>query len=202
MTPVPTAQHTRQRIIKAAFEEFYHHGFQGGSINRIVETAGITKGALFHHFKGKNDLGYAVLEEAIKPSIAKYWVDPLNQSVDPVEGMKDLVKERMKDEMLCMKELTHGCPLNNLAQEMSPLDETFRKSIESVYQMWRNAIRDAMARGMKTGLVRADAEPEHIASFLVASLAGIVGNAKTAQSFDLLKSCAIGLFAYLDSLKA
>jgi len=44
---------TRRRILKAAFGEFYRNGFQGGSLNRIVEGAGTTKGALFHHFEGK-----------------------------------------------------------------------------------------------------------------------------------------------------
>ena len=53
-------ENTRRKILEAAFAEFYKNGFQGGSINHIVEEAGATKGALFHHFKGKNDLGYAV----------------------------------------------------------------------------------------------------------------------------------------------
>src|SRR5437867_7749611 len=61
---------TRRKILHAAFEEFYRHGFQGGSLNHIVDTAGATKGALFHHFEGgKNDLGYAVVEEVIQPRI-------------------------------------------------------------------------------------------------------------------------------------
>src|SRR5438874_1220783 len=46
-------ENTRQRILDAAFDEFYRNGFQGGSLNRIVDDAATTKGALFHHFKGK-----------------------------------------------------------------------------------------------------------------------------------------------------
>ena len=56
---------TRDRILGTAFNEFYRHGFQGGSINRIVADAGITKGALFHHFAGKNELGYHVVDEVM-----------------------------------------------------------------------------------------------------------------------------------------
>jgi AcrR family transcriptional regulator len=57
---------TRARILEAAFQEFYHHGFQGGSLNRIADAAGATKGALFHHFDGKNALGYAVVDEVLR----------------------------------------------------------------------------------------------------------------------------------------
>ena len=57
---------TRGKILNAAFLEFYKHGFQGGSLNHIVEMAGTTKGALFHHFpRGKQQLGYAVVDEVI-----------------------------------------------------------------------------------------------------------------------------------------
>ena len=38
-------ENTRRRILKAAFGEFYRNGFHGGSLNRIVEKAGTTKGA-------------------------------------------------------------------------------------------------------------------------------------------------------------
>ena len=61
----------RSRILMAAFEQFYRNGFQGGSLSQIVEKAGTTKGALFHHFDGKNDLGYAVVEEVILPKLSR-----------------------------------------------------------------------------------------------------------------------------------
>jgi AcrR family transcriptional regulator len=54
---------TRLKILQAAFDEFYKWGFQAASLNHIVESARATKGALFHHFKGKNKLGYALLDE-------------------------------------------------------------------------------------------------------------------------------------------
>jgi AcrR family transcriptional regulator len=63
--PARTPAATRQKILEAAFAEFYKNSFQGGSLNQVVETAGTTKGALFHHFAGKQELGYAVVNEII-----------------------------------------------------------------------------------------------------------------------------------------
>ncbi len=193
-------EETRRRILKAAFGEFYRNGFQGGSLNRIVEEAGTTKGALFHHFEGKNDLGYAVVEEVIQPRIKALWFDPLAGSIDPIADVKRTVRQFVKEEQANGR-LVQGCPLNNLAQELSPLDEGFRRRIEGVYTAWRESLEAAFVRGIKSGKVRKDISPRNVAAFIVAALAGIIGTAKNAQSEELLRQAGEGLFDYLDSLR-
>jgi AcrR family transcriptional regulator len=199
-TPTRAPEDTRRRILQAAFVEFYRNGFQGSSLNRIVNEAGTTKGALFHHFTGKNDLGYAVVEEVIQPHIKARWLDPLADSIDPIADMKRAVLHFVKAEQESGR-LVQGCPLNNLAQEMSPLDEGFRKRIEKVYTAWRESIESAFARGVKAGKVRKAFSPKIGAAFVVAALAGIIGTAKNSQSEELLKQAGEGLFDYLDSLR-
>lgn len=191
---------TRRRILQAAFAEFYRSGFQGGSLNRIVEEAGTTKGALFHHFKNKNDLGYAVVEEVIQPRIKANWLDPLADSIDPIADVKRAMRQFAKEEQANGR-LVQGCPLNNLAQEMSPLDEGFQRRLEKVYSAWRESLGAAFARGIKAGKVRKAISPRNAAAFVVAALAGIIGTAKNAQSEELLKQAGEGLFDYLDSLR-
>src|ERR1041385_9022753 len=129
-------QATRDKILTAAFEEFYRQGFQGGSLNHIVEKAGITKGALFHHFKGKQELGYAVLDEVIGPLLHQRWLAPLTHSHHPIADMKRAFRQYIKEDIES-GHFVQGCPLNNMAQEMSPLDEGFRKRIDKLYAAWR-----------------------------------------------------------------
>jgi AcrR family transcriptional regulator len=193
-------ENTRRKILKAAFDEFYRNGFQGGSINQIVDRAGTTKGALFHHFNGKNDLGYAVVEEVIEPQMKKRWSALLADSIDPITDLKRAFREYRKDE-IASGMLLHGCPLNNLAQEMSPLDEGFRKRIDKVYASWRESLSKAFARGIKAGKVRKGINPDRVAAFVVAAQTGMIGTAKNAQSDELLTQAAQALFDYLDSLK-
>ena len=193
-------ENTRRKILEAAFDEFYRNGFQGGSINRIVDQAGTTKGALFHHFDGKDDLGHAVVEEVIQPQMKKRWLDLLEKSVDPVDDLKRAFREYRKDELRTGL-LLHGCPLNNLAQEMSPLDEGFRKRIDKVYASWRECMSQAFARGIKAGTVRKGVSPDKVAAFVVAAQTGMIGTAKNAQSDELLVQSAQALFDCLDSLK-
>ncbi len=191
------AEKTRRRILDTAFTEFYHNGFQGGSINRIVTDASITKGALFHHFKGKNELGCKVIDEKIRPVVEEHWIQPLAESIDPINDIKSLLDQHRPANK---EELCQGCPLNNLAQEMSPLDEGFRERINAIYDDWRASFAQALTRGIKSGKVRSDVIPEQSAAFIIASMAGIIGTAKTAQSVELLQTCAAGLRQYLDTL--
>jgi TetR/AcrR family transcriptional repressor of nem operon len=197
---IRTPQNTREKILRTAFEEFYRNGFQSGSLNRIIEDAGVTKGALFHHYDGKQALGFAVIEEIISGRIAERWSKPLAKSVDPVADIQQIVKNIMKQNVEG-NGLDHGCPLNNLAQEMSPLDEGFRLRIEKIYDAWRDGIEAALERGVKTGHVRKSIAPRQVAAFVVAAMTGIIGTAKNAQSEDLMRAAGAVLIDYLEGLK-
>jgi len=202
MTTIKAPEETRNRILESAFDEFYHHGFQGGSLNRIIEKARTTKGALFHHFKGKNDLGYAVVDQLMVKQLQERWIEPLNASTNPIESIKVILRKSMADcasnngEIIC-----NGCPMNNLAQEMSPLDEGFRVRLENAYARWREAIHNAICRGIENGFVNKNVAPDAVAAFFVASITGTIGTVKNAQSHELLHLIVEETFRYLDALK-
>jgi AcrR family transcriptional regulator len=191
---------TRQLILRTAFEEFYRYGFQGGSLNRIVEETGLTKGALFHHFAGKQELGYAVVDEVIWPRFKAAWIDPLEHSEDPINDTKRLLLH-MAEKGGPSGSLVQGCPVNNLAQEMSPLDEEFRRRLERIYAAWRQAFATALANSIKAGKVRKDISPVKVAAFVVAAVTGIIGTVKNAQDRQLLRDAGSALLDYLDSLR-
>jgi TetR/AcrR family transcriptional repressor of nem operon len=197
---VKAPEQTRGRILQSAYEEFHRNGFQGASINSIVTSAGITKGALFHHFSGKNALGYAVVEEVLKPMVRKVWVEPMIQCEDPIQALKDLLSCFREDMKQNPTIVLNGCPVNNLAQEMSPLDEEFRTRLEAIYDEWRGAIAAAFARGIENGTVRPEVSPAATAVFLVSAFEGIIGAIKSSRSITLAKHAVSGLFDYLDSL--
>jgi len=201
MTPVKAPEDTRNRILQTAFEEIHKNGFQGSSINQIVEEAGITKGALFHHFKSKKELGYAVIDEIIHGMIKEEFIDTLNDSSDPIQDLKNLILTNRKQAWEDPSHLCNGCPLNNLAQEMSPLDEGFRTRIEGVFTEWRACFAKAFKNGIKAGTVAPTVSPESTAAFLVSAFEGIVGTAKSAQNRDVLNHSVDGFISYLDSLR-
>ena len=192
---------TRARILEAAFKEFYRHGFQGGSLNRVVDGAGVTKGSIFHHFDGKSALGYAVVDELLYEMINEEWSKPLQATSDPIAEIKGIIDAKGRQFACDGVKLCQGCPINNLAQEMSPLDEGFQRRIARIYDHWRQSIATALENGVRLGTVRRDVSPLTVAALLVAAFAGMAGTVKNAQSPDLFLQIREGLFGYLDTLK-
>src|SRR6202020_866644 len=80
-------QRTRERLLQAASREIYRSGFQSASLDTILAIAGVTKGALYYHFDGKEALGYAVVEEVIAPDVRGKWVRPFQSVKDPVDAL-------------------------------------------------------------------------------------------------------------------
>ena len=84
---------TRQKILAAAFEEIYRHGFQAASLDTIVERAGVTKGALYHHFVDKAALGRAVVDEVIRPPVLDVYIGRLRTAgADPLTALIQVVR--------------------------------------------------------------------------------------------------------------
>jgi AcrR family transcriptional regulator len=199
-TAIKAPEATRRRILDAAFAEFYAHGVQGGSLNHIVETAGTTKGALFHHFASKQELGYAVLDDIIGPLLLQRWLDPLTDSTDPTADIERAFR-RYVDVDIATGSFVNGCPLNNLAQEMSPLDEGYHERINRLYDTWRERFAAALARGVDAGTVKQTIVPERVAALIVAAQMGIWGTGKSSRSEHVMRQAAEGLCDYLASLR-
>jgi len=199
-SPTPKREDTRDRLVQAAFWEIYRNGFRSAGMDRILSEVGVTKGALYHHFKGKHSLGYAVVEEMVGPMIYQFWVQPLENSSNPIDTLKEL--EGPMDGELSDLIGQLGCPLNNLSQEMSGLDPGFHQRLSTIFQMWQEGIAQALRRGQEQGSVRKDLDPDDSAAFLVAALEGRMALAKAAQSPDALQACKRSLALYLDTLRA
>lgn len=191
---------TRDKLLAAAFAEIHRHGYQAASLAGILADAGLTKGALYHHFPDKRALGLAVIDEVIRPRLVAMMCAPLSGAEQPLRAMIELLRHKAKNAR--DEEIALGCPVNNLMQEMSPIDEDFRKSLHHVLQEWVGAIADALRRGQQIGEVRADVEVRETAFFIVASLEGCLGMSKNTQSPGAYRGCLAQLGAYVETLKA
>ena len=190
---------TRHKLLQAAFEEIYRRGFQAASLDTILAKAGVTKGALYHHFPDKASLGYAVVDEVVKGFLLERWGVLEPPSGDPVTTLQRILRRRAAN--LTAHEVELGCPLNNLAQEMSPLDQRFRQGVSATFDIWTGAVAKDLARGQAEGTVRKDVNPRKIAAFVVASIEGSFGLAKGAQSAAMLRSNLKVLGSFLESLR-
>ena len=188
-----------ENIIQAAFHEIHRSGFRSASLDAILTHAGVTKGALYHHFPNKTALGYAVVDEVICKILLQRWLEPVEAADDPIAALEEILVGMGFEEMALACQA--GCPLNNLAQEMSPVDEGFRRRLHSIYQRWQDGLAEALRRGQRNRLVRADIDPGKTALFFVASFEGGVGMAKNAKDPKVLEATRDSMLRYLGTLK-
>ena len=192
-------EQTRRVLLEAAFAEIYRCGFQAASLDRILATTGVTKGALYHHFPSKTELGYAVIDEVVGEMIHERWLRPFAEAENAIDGIADRLRDMSEEEIATTCEF--GCPLNNLAQEMSPLDEGFRVRIGKLFADWRNAVTAVLERGRRAGLVRADVHPEKTALMIVGGIEGGIGLAKTAGCPELAAQSRDAMLDFLEGLR-
>ena len=193
-------QRTRERLLQAAFQEVYRSGFQSAGLDTILAASGVTKGALYYHFGSKEALGYAIIEEIVAKLTSDRWMLPLQQSkdkdpIDALIGIVQAIPHRPSD-VKC------GCPLVNLAQEMSQLDEQFRKRLERIFRAWQKGIAATLRRGQSQRTVRRDLVPEEAASFLIAMVEGYEVLAKNAQDVKVWNVGIGNIVGWLNSLRA
>ena len=188
---------TREIILEAAFSEIHRYGFQAASLSSILINTGLTKGALYHHFPAKHDLGLAVVDEVVERILADTIFIPLRDSPLPIKTLQEILRsKRGKPDVVEL-----GCPLNNLMQEMSPLDEQFRQRLNAIMQRWQNTLADALRRAQKQGQIRKEINCKMAALFIISAWEGCVGIAKNMQSTKTYQQCFDQLIDYVASLE-
>lgn len=189
---------TRRILVDAAFAEMHEHGFGPTGLEAILARAGLTKGAIYHHFENKTELGHAVFDELVVPWVRERWIEPVHAAADPVA---ELIARVRKLPERTARQRALGCPLGNLALESSGLDEAFRRRVEALLAAWRGQLTEDLRRAQREGTFRAELRPDETAAFLVAALEGLVGISKPTRDRKALQQAVAGFVAYLRSLR-
>ena len=201
MHPMSTKQPdlTREKILRSAFGEIHRQGFQAASIANILQDTGMTKGALYHHFPTKKALGLAVVDEVIRHRLDGLIFRPLRESEQPVDMLLEIIATI--DKKVPADFIMLGCPLNNLMQEMSALDDSFQERLSAVFGLWRKTIEDALKRGQKQGEIKQDVDCMAAALFIASAWEGCIGIAKNMRSPKVFETCMKQLHGYVQGLR-
>ena len=183
----------------AAYEQMYRLGYQGLRVDALLAETGLTKGAFYHHFPSKQALGHAVIDEVIANFVADVWEKTLLSDEDPIRAILKATHKAGKE--LGADKIKYGCPLNNLAQEMSPVDETFRVRLDALFARWVAALSGALERGKAGGYIQQNVHSDSAAAYIVASIEGCISLAKNKQDFSMFQLCLMQLNVYLETLR-
>ncbi len=179
------AANTRTMILTKSFELIYKQGYQATSIDNILATTKVTKGAFFYHFKNKDEMGLAMINEIIYPGMYASLVKPLLDAKNPINDIHEMMRVvLLKVPFLRAK---YGCPAVNLIEEMSPLNEDFKKGLLKLTDHWQDAIKESINQGKALKQIRQDVNPEYVACFVVAGYSGIrnMGKAMGSSCYNI-----------------
>lgn len=173
-------QHTGQAIIEAAAPLIHRRGFHHTGLKDIVEAAGVPKGSFYFYFKSKEDFGLALID---------YYAQSLYEGIPLGEGASEgPALERLRKAFEAHRDLRAsqgwegGCPLGNLAQEMSDLSARMRERLQQALGAITSNIASLLREARGRGEIPEDLDPGHTAGFILDAWEGALLRAKTEKS--------------------
>lgn len=169
----------RGRILDAAFNLFQSQGYNASSVHEIAAVAGVTGGALHHHFSTKKAIGLAVISERVALTLEQVWLEPVRSAPDARRGILGVFDSLARE--LDDQGSVRGCPVNNLTLELAFADPDYRTELQRLFELWRTTIGQKLA---------AQANGEALAALVVAAYSGAMALAKVEQRGEPLRLCA------------
>lgn len=187
---------TRDQILHAASRLIHLRGYHGTSLDDVLKESGVGKGNFYYYFRSKEELGFAIIdrlveafvERTLEPTFADASADPIGQVHDFLERVLDNQRQR---------KCVGGCPMGNLASELSDVHEGFRQRLAAIFLRWRARLTEALARGQRVGRLRGGCDPEAIAQFVVAALEGAILLTKVTKDIAVMEQCVDHLKQHL-----
>jgi TetR/AcrR family transcriptional repressor of nem operon len=189
-------RHTREAILEAARRLIQIQGYTATSLDDVLRESGVGKGSFYYYFKSKEDLGYAILDgivgSFIERTVEPCFADERARAVAQIRCFLDRVLQAQRE-----GNCVGGCPLGNLASELSDVHEGFRARLASVFLAWRDRLTHVLVRARARGELREECRPEDVAQFLMASLEGAILVTKVTKDIAVMEQCVAEMKRYL-----
>jgi TetR/AcrR family transcriptional repressor of nem operon len=181
--PAAAEKTTRERIVRTAFQLFHEQGFNATGVATIVREAEVNPGSLYHFFESKDALLLGVLEFALG-YLGEAVMNPVEaRTVDPV-GRVFALLQQYRDRM-ARERCRLGCPIGNLALEVSDGNADARRLVHSNFENWVDRVEQWLnAAGDR---LPADVDRRQLARFVLTVMEGGLMQSRAAghlQPFD------------------
>jgi len=168
---------TKERILRTAFQLFHEQGFHATGVATIVREAGINPGSLYHFFESKDQLLLEVLEFAIG-YLGPAVMEPVeSQTPDPIARIFALLDQYRSG--MVRRGCRMGCPIGNLALEVSDSNPDARRLIHRNFENWASRVEGWLAEaGDRLPL---DVDRAQLARFILTVMEGGLMQARAAN---------------------
>jgi len=192
----PSRTDSREKIIDAAMELFVLQGYGPTGLSEIARHAGVQQGSLYHFFPTKEELLAATLERRkvlLWPEVLQRIWDTVD---DPIERVFKLLDQYRR--MLQMTEFGHGCPIGNLAIEITESHPNLRRLLAENFDNWLKAVEQCFHEASRRLPEEIDAKS--LAVFVLTTMEGAVMLARTYRDFRAYDAAIGSLRDYIERL--
>ncbi|MBW1732447.1 MAG: TetR/AcrR family transcriptional regulator [Deltaproteobacteria bacterium] len=192
-------ENTRKRIVEVALQLFSRKGYFNTSISDILEATDLTKGGLYGHFKSKEDIWYAVYEEA-----ARVWREIVLRDMraisDPIERILEVIERSMKD-YLGADIFEGGCFFVNSLVELSGQSSTMTRHILRGFVRFSKLLQSWLREGYEKGILREGINFKEVGNFIVISLNGAATLYSASRDPNIWRQTITQLELYVNQLR-
>jgi len=156
----------RAGLKETAIDCFARYGYQGTSIDRIARESGVTKGAIYYHYKDKNDLLSAAVADRVKEFEDR--VQSACSGTAPEESLRRIVS-------VCIEHaVSNDRPRFAIKLMVEAIDthDPLLDAMRGMMRRFRAFVRNIIRAGQEDGAFRRDADAEQIAATLTSSVIG------------------------------
>jgi TetR/AcrR family transcriptional regulator, transcriptional repressor for nem operon len=173
---------SREKVLDAATTIFGKVGYQAASVDDILEAAKVAPSNFYYHFKSKQELALEVLEGYFERSRQEIAPILMNRSIPASKKLERLHAayiQKIKESGCC-----GGCPMGNLAQELSDTHPDFRKKLAQYFEECVDGLAGVIREGIEAGEFNRDVDPRGAAFLILGSLQGLTLLAKTMKRVE------------------
>lgn len=158
---------SRYKLLKAAEMCFREYGLEASGVDKICKTAGMSKGAFYHHFSSKQELFLEMLNQWLE-IIDKYIVSARDDSKDMLELFMNIAKARP-----VFEEASSKLPIFIELWIRASRDDNLRKITIGSYYKYLTIFKDLIEEGMEKKLIK-KVSPDTVSRMIIAVAVGFV----------------------------
>ncbi len=185
----PRALETREKILQAAARLIAFKGYHDAKLEEVLDAAEVTKGAFFHHFRDREDLGFAVLDwhmEKRRQLLDRIEQElPLGKKNDPLQQVfrrLDAIQEMVRRRDGCKG----GCIIGNMSTSLSDCHDGFRKRLAKCFDEMAQEFLPSLKTAAHQGGVTRRTNTGELARYIVTVIEGAIMQSRTLGDSTLL----------------
>lgn len=160
---------TRERIIEQAAGLFNRHGYAGASVSDIMAATGLRKGGIYRHFGSKQQLALEALDHALA-IMRERFRSAIREHPSAPERLRAIIGVFQR--VATAPPVPGGCPVMNTAIDADDGNPLLRARARAAMDALRAMVRRTVERGIARGELRADTDPDVLATVLISTIEG------------------------------